>query len=563
MLNLVQLQERLKDVPMQALMQYANGTNPQVPPFLALGELNRRKKMQESAAADQAQEMEGSTVKQQIEQAAGLLALQGSRQRQAAQQQQGMQAKAPMPAPNTTTSEPAQLAGGGFIDDLVVPRDFQAGGQAMNPELLKRLMMMKAMQKKRPGLTGLPMQPDMFKRGDYAGGGIVAFQGGGSTFGGFEMDQDSSPVQGKATKEQIEAMTLAELQEYNRTGIVPARVRSAGLTDRQQSIIEDARDRAMTDILSRGSARQAPGQAPGQAPAQAPGQRMPAAERPAARPTGIAAINPATLFPVPSDFDEKKQLEKQEARKKLYGVSDEFLKEAEKGLEERIKGQQTRRGEQGMEQAIEFLSSMAEGRGGTFGTQAARGAKASSKLRAIQQEANEKQDEANAVLKTALAEKRQALARGDMQAAAQAETDIRAAQDAARKAQFDAQYKIEGLGIERQKAAAMSRDPVELQTYKLWVSQQKPGADTSYEAFKKAVGTADDTLMFRKRQAIEQALDKDVNYQLLKISPKPEDQRKAAQIRAARYAEEGISLGGSTAATGNRIRLDAQGNVIQ
>lgn len=216
-----------------------------------------------------------------------------------------------------------------------------------------------------------------------------------------------------------------------------------------------------------------------------------------------------------------------------------------------------------MEQAIEFLSSMAEGRGGTFGTQAARGAKASSKLRAIQQEANEKQDEANAVLKTALAEKRQALARGDMQAAAQAETDIRAAQDAARKAQFDAQYKIEGLGIERQKAAAMSRDPVELQTYKLWVSQQKPGADTSYEAFKKAVGTADDTLMFRKRQAIEQALDKDVNYQLLKISPKPEDQRKAAQIRAARYAEEGISLGGSTAATGNRIRLDAQGNVIQ
>jgi len=100
MLNLVQLQERLRDVPMQALMQYANGANPQIPPFLALGELNRRKKMQESAAADQAQEMEGApTVKQQIEQAAGLMALQGSRQRQAAQQQQGIQAAMPMAAP--------------------------------------------------------------------------------------------------------------------------------------------------------------------------------------------------------------------------------------------------------------------------------------------------------------------------------------------------------------------------------------------------------------------------------------------------------------------------------
>lgn len=558
MLNLVQLQERLKDVPMQALMQYANGTNPQVPPFLALGELNRRKKMQESAAADQAQEMEGSTVKQQIEQAAGLLALQGSRQRQAAQQQQGIQAKAPMPAPNTTTSEPAQLAGGGFVDDIVVPRDFQAGGQAMNPELLKRLMMMKAMQKKRPGLTGLPMSPDMFKRGDYAGGGIVAFQGGGSTFDGFETQQEA-PEQPKATKEQIENMTLSELQEYYRTGVVPARVRSAGLTDRQQSIIEDARDRGMAEILSRAPSRQA---AP-QRVAAAATPTAPAAERPAARPTGIAAIKPSEAFPIPEGFDEKKQFEKQEARKKLYGVSDEFLKEAEKGLEERIKGQQARRGEQGMEQAIEFLSNIAEGRGGTLGTQAARGAKASAKLRAIQQEANEKQDEANASLKVALAEKRQAIARGDMQAAAQAEKDIREAQDAARKAQFDAQYKIEGLDIERKKAAAMARDPVELQTYRLWVSQQKPGADTSYEAFKKAIGTSDDTLAFRKRQAIEDSLNKDVNYQMLRISPKPEDQRKAAQMRAARYAEEGIPLGGSTAATGNRIRLDAQGNVIQ
>ena len=45
-MNLVQIQERLKDMPLQAVMQYANGMNPEVPPYLALGELNRRKKVE-------------------------------------------------------------------------------------------------------------------------------------------------------------------------------------------------------------------------------------------------------------------------------------------------------------------------------------------------------------------------------------------------------------------------------------------------------------------------------------------------------------------------------------
>lgn len=186
MLNLIQLQERLKDMPMQAVMQYANGANPQVPPFLALGELNRRKKMQENAAAEQAKEMAGApSVKEQIEQATGLMALQGARQRQAAQQQAGIQAAMPMAAPNTMTSEPAQMASGGAVDD-VMSRDYQRGGVArrMTPDMIKKLMMVKAMQGQMPqrkGLSGLPMRPDMFKRQDYAGGGIVAFQRGGIT----------------------------------------------------------------------------------------------------------------------------------------------------------------------------------------------------------------------------------------------------------------------------------------------------------------------------------------------------------------------------------------------
>lgn len=179
MLNLVQLQERLKDVPMQALMSYANGASPQVPPFLALGELNRRKKMEDAAAAEQAQQMEGApTIKEQIEQSTGLLALQGNRQQQAAQQQQSAQANAAMPAPNTEMSEPVQMASGGEV----LPRDYQRGGMASmaNPEMLKRLMLLKALQQRKqqaPGISQLPMRPGMFQRSNYAGGGIVAFNG--------------------------------------------------------------------------------------------------------------------------------------------------------------------------------------------------------------------------------------------------------------------------------------------------------------------------------------------------------------------------------------------------
>jgi len=72
MLNLVQISERLKGMPLQAVMQYANGTNPEVPPYIALGELQRRKKMEQDAqqsAAMQQNPQQQPTVKQGIEQA--------------------------------------------------------------------------------------------------------------------------------------------------------------------------------------------------------------------------------------------------------------------------------------------------------------------------------------------------------------------------------------------------------------------------------------------------------------------------------------------------------------
>lgn len=86
-MNLVQIQERLKDTPIQAVMQYANGGNPMVPPYLALAELKRRESIAQNSQAQQAmQQGQAPSVKEQVEQAAGLAALQKQMQAQGMQQ---------------------------------------------------------------------------------------------------------------------------------------------------------------------------------------------------------------------------------------------------------------------------------------------------------------------------------------------------------------------------------------------------------------------------------------------------------------------------------------------
>lgn len=75
-MNLVQINERLKEMPLQAVQQYANGTNPEIPPYLALGELQRRETAHKKAALAQgAASGPQPSVKEQIEQKAGLMAL--------------------------------------------------------------------------------------------------------------------------------------------------------------------------------------------------------------------------------------------------------------------------------------------------------------------------------------------------------------------------------------------------------------------------------------------------------------------------------------------------------
>ena len=139
-MNLVQINERLKDLPMQVVQQYANGMNPEVPPYLALGELQRRELSQKQMATAQgAQQGPQPSVKEQVEQKAGLMQLQQMQQQQMAQQMQ--QPRGPMPTPAGTPQPVDQ------------PEVAMASG----------------------GLAAVPVRSDMF---EYAGGGIIAFAKG-------------------------------------------------------------------------------------------------------------------------------------------------------------------------------------------------------------------------------------------------------------------------------------------------------------------------------------------------------------------------------------------------
>jgi len=127
-MNLVQIQERLKDLPTQAVMSYANGQNPQVPPYLALGELNRRKQMEQKSA-----QPPSGTVKENIEQQMGLMQLQNARQGQMSQQSSMQGVNAPTipqgtPEPDVQPEAEMAMAGGGLTSLPTGDMYFGSGG---------------------------------------------------------------------------------------------------------------------------------------------------------------------------------------------------------------------------------------------------------------------------------------------------------------------------------------------------------------------------------------------------------------------------------------------------
>jgi hypothetical protein len=156
-MNLIQIQEHLKDLPTQAIMSYANGQNPQVPPYMALGEMNRRKSMEQRAA-----QAPDSSVKEKLEselnQQVALPGIgQGMNMRiNPAGMPQPMPAAQPQMAPQMPKMPIQPMARPMPPQQMSQPGAIPAGAPGMA----------------RGGLAELPISNRMF---NYAPGGIVAF----------------------------------------------------------------------------------------------------------------------------------------------------------------------------------------------------------------------------------------------------------------------------------------------------------------------------------------------------------------------------------------------------
>lgn len=140
-MNIVQIANDIKGYPLDLLKQYANGANPEIPPYIALGEIERQNKMHErSAMQEKSAQGPQPSVKEQIEQKAGLMALQAQQQQQAQQQVMQQARSQPMPVP-AGVPQPAQQEQEGFADG---------------------------------GMAQLPIGSEFFQ---YGSGGIISFDG--------------------------------------------------------------------------------------------------------------------------------------------------------------------------------------------------------------------------------------------------------------------------------------------------------------------------------------------------------------------------------------------------
>lgn len=170
-MNLIQIQEHLKELPTSNVVSYANGSNPDVPPYLALAELQRRNNVQQSAQQATPPEM---SVKDQVERKALEQSANQLMADQARQQQGGQQLAQQLAQPREEIPEN-------------VP-------QPQQPESVPTYA--------DGGIASVPVG-DIFK---FDGGGIVAFAGGGT-------DTVENPFYEKEEKRKEEPKATKARQE--------------------------------------------------------------------------------------------------------------------------------------------------------------------------------------------------------------------------------------------------------------------------------------------------------------------------------------------------------------
>ena len=361
-MNLVKIQEDLKGMPLQALQQYVNGGNPEVPPYLAAAEMQRREAtMKRASMAQGAAQGPQPSVKEQLEQRLGLGALQAQQQQQAAQQMMQQSAQRPMPVP---------------------PGAPQPEAQPTPPEGMAR-----------GGVASLPVRDSMFA---YADGGVIGFSGGGDTVAKPErkpgesfsdyrkrlfeyelkLQQEKNAREEAAERERYETARRRELERRGGAAIPespfverkPIQAPAPLATGADRSDARFARGPMVAGVTGQPPAMPTPPARPAPGPARVAG----AAQRPspaATAPVGIEALAAQSvrdqLTEKIPEATEASGIASEQKFASQYGYDKPYGAEQRKLMDQMRADYEKRKEGRGLETLISTLAGGARGYGGT------------------------------------------------------------------------------------------------------------------------------------------------------------------------------------------------------
>lgn len=386
--NLIQIQSSLQDpllVKNEDLIKYANGSNPEVPAFLALIEMNRRKQIEDSNLAFQ--NSSKGTIKDQV---AGSLTAPPT----------GINPTAnpytvnPTVAQNQVNPTASPFSQG--ITQLPQGTDVTQAPPMQQPSPTRPVMAAQG------GLMSLPVSH--FNESSYAGGGIIAFQSGGET--AYKLPKQEMPdyalISDQPDQSDAERARLLMAEQFARQKAGRPMLESAGTT--------------LVNL---------------------PTDQTPVPKAPAPRPgsyEGILAALPKApeiSMPAPAALTREKAYEGIKESQRLAGVSEDPYAEANKRQAAKEKREQEAYERGGIDRLIAQATAFAKAdpaRG--IGYQGAVAADASQVLQKEQDALRDKQETAAIEFHKSIAKEQDAKRRGDA-------AGIESAVAAREKAQMD------------------------------------------------------------------------------------------------------------------------------
>ena len=216
-MNIVQLQYKLRDLPLSEVQAAANGQNPEIPEMLATMEMNRRERMEKGAAKPPTKSIKEQLEEKLSSQPKEQMGIQGLLQQ--AQQAGGppQQDQVQQPGQPQAQGQPQQMA------------------QAQQPQQALRM----------GGVAGLPTG-NTFKQ--FNNGGIVAFAEG-------DLVEDESAAETARLKAREEEARLRELEAMRTPPAAPAQsnlppeVQRANQTIMQAPFVSEA-GKSIQDMLA-------------------------------------------------------------------------------------------------------------------------------------------------------------------------------------------------------------------------------------------------------------------------------------------------------------------------